>query len=152
MIYDKIEGLQKYKGISKNLDRAIEFIENTDLNTLPDGRTEIDGSRVFVNVMEAEAKGEEDLGFEIHKKYMDIQIDLKGTEAVALSMEASVSADYREETDFGTVSAQKDVFCVLGEGRFIICMTGEPHMPGIAAADSRYLKKCVFKVEGGGSD
>ena len=48
---------------------TIDFLENTDLNSLPIGRTEIAGNKVFFNVMEAEAKEEDKVNFEIHKKY-----------------------------------------------------------------------------------
>ena len=54
MIYDTIENARLYKGMNPHLDRAIEFMLTQDLNALPMGRTEIDGSNVFCNKMEAE--------------------------------------------------------------------------------------------------
>lgn len=47
MIYDNISNVSHYKGISKWLDKAIEFLEVTDLSALPLGRTAICGDRVF---------------------------------------------------------------------------------------------------------
>ena len=86
MIYDMLANVQKYRGISKNLDTAIDFLVKTDLSALPLGRTEIDGDNVFANVMEAQAKPVEELHFEIHKKYMDIQIDIEGTELICIGL------------------------------------------------------------------
>ena len=74
MIYDEIKNIGRYRGQSVWLDKAIDFLEKTDLKSLPMGRKEIDGDKVFLNVMEANAKREDELNFEIHKKYMDIQI------------------------------------------------------------------------------
>ena len=38
MIYDKIENVKKYLGISPNLDKALNFIMRTDLNSLPEDK------------------------------------------------------------------------------------------------------------------
>lgn len=147
MVYDSIKNIGNYRGQSLWLDKAIDFLETADLNSLPIGRTEISGDKVFFNVMEAEAKEEDEVNFEIHKKYMDIQIDIEGTEniAVGLDIEEVIEA-YREEIDFGVVDCSEYVICKMGKGRFIICMPEEAHKPGIATEENRYLKKCVFKV------
>lgn len=150
MIYDEIKNVSRYRGISENLDLAIAFIEKTDLKSLPLGRTEICGDRVFANVMEAQAREEEELSFEIHRKYMDIQIDLEGTEAVLIGLgEFEEKEEFSPERDFGSGTAQKSARMIMGEGRFIVCMENEPHMPGAAAEEERRLKKCVIKVAAG---
>lgn len=147
MIYDEVKNIERYRGMSVWLDKAIDFLMNTDLDALPLGRTEISGSHVFTNVMEAQAGDEETNQFEIHRKYMDIQIDLEGTEIIQTGLApVGVLEPYSAETDFGTVVCKKDASCVLGPGRFIICMGEEPHKPGIAAGEDRHLKKCVVKV------
>lgn len=147
MIYDSIENAGRYRGISEWLDIAIDFMEKTDLTALPLGRTEISGDRVFANVMEAGAVDEDAGKFEIHKKYMDIQIDLEGTEIIQIGLDVQGELDtFNEETDFGTVVCQKSASCVMGPGRFIVCMKEEPHKPGIAENEDRALKKCVLKV------
>ena len=50
MICDTLEHLTLYQGFHKNLDTAITFLMACDLNTLPLGRTEVDGDTVFINV------------------------------------------------------------------------------------------------------
>ena len=106
MIYDEIKNVSRYRGISENLDIAIDFMEKTDLKSLPLGRTEICGDRVFANVMEAQARDEEKLNFEIHRKYMDIQIDLEGTEAILVGLgEVQEKEPFSPEKDFGSCTA-----------------------------------------------
>lgn len=147
MIYDKIENISRYRGISRNLDTAINFVEKTDLNSLPLGKTEILGEKVFANVMEAQAKDEEELSFEIHKKYMDIQIDIEGTEVILIGLDGFKEKEpFSPEKDFGSCMAEKSARMIMGPGRFIVCMAQEPHLPSIAAGDNRRLKKCVIKV------
>lgn len=147
MIYDEIKNISRYRGISSNLDTAIDFLEKTDLKSLPLGKTEILDDKVFANVMEVQAKDEEELSFEIHKKYMDIQIDIEGTEMIQIGLGESEILDcYNEKTDFGTVSCARSASCVMGPGRFIVCMGEEPHKPGILQDEKPYLKKCVIKA------
>ena len=56
MICDTLDQLHLYKGFHKNLDTAIEFLAAHPLDTLPLGRTEVDGDEVFINVMDADLK------------------------------------------------------------------------------------------------
>ena len=124
MIYDELKNISKYRGISANLDTAIAFLEESILSELPMGKTVIDGEKVFINVMEADAKEREEIAFEIHKRYMDIQIDIEGTEAIEIGEYLpGVKEQYDERTDFGTVDCSNAFYCIMGEGRFIICMT-----------------------------
>lgn len=147
MIYDALENVKRYKGISENLDRAIAFLETVDLKKLPLGRTEISGTQVFANVMEANAIDPENGKFEVHKKYMDIQIDVEGVEVLEIGMDVKGELDaFNPETDFGTVCCEKSAGCILGPGRFVVCMAEEPHKPSLVYGTDRRLKKCVIKV------
>lgn len=147
MIYDTIKAIGRYKGISKNLDTAILFLENEDLTKLPLGKTIIDGERVFINVMEAQTAAEESLNFEIHKKYMDIQIDIEGAEIIQIGLDkAEPLSVFKEEADIGMVDCRVSASCTMGSGRFILCMKEEPHRPGIMVDRPSNIKKCVIKV------
>ncbi|MBR6771275.1 MAG: YhcH/YjgK/YiaL family protein [Lachnospiraceae bacterium] len=148
MIYDKIENIKNYKGISKWLDAAVDFLEKTDLSTLPMGKTVICEDHVFINVMEAETLPEDKVFFEIHKKYMDIQIDIEGTEMLQIGLDrGTVVKEYQEEIDFGSFECSLSASCILGPGRFVICMTEEPHKPTLTYGQAGKVKKCVIKVE-----
>lgn len=147
MIYDELINIERYRGISEYLDKAVDFLLSADLEALSLGRHEIFEDKVFANVMEAEAKAEQDVNFEIHKKYMDIQLDLVGTEIIQIGLGDRKTKDsFDEKIDFGTVECSKAAACVMGPGRFIICMKEEPHKPGIASGTQTHLKKCVIKV------
>ena len=114
MIYDELKNISKYRGISANLDTAIAFLEESILSELPMGKTVIDGEKVFINVMEADAKEREEIAFEIHKRYMDIQIDIEGTEAIEIGEYLpGVKEQYDERTDFGTVDCSNAFYCIM---------------------------------------
>lgn len=48
MIYDLLANIGNYRGMNRNLDKAIDYLMTADVRTLPMGRTEIDGDRVFL--------------------------------------------------------------------------------------------------------
>lgn len=145
MIYDLLKNIGNYKGISQNLDTAIEFVLKTDLNSLPLGKTEVDGENVFVNVMDATTKELTEESYEIHQDYMDIQIDLEGTEVIATGLEG-VEPLGEYKPDIQKVKAVKGADCIMGPGRFIICMLEEAHAPNGYQTQPEHIKKCVVKV------
>ena len=147
MIYDKLSNIGLYKGMNKNLDTAIDFILSHDLNQLPLGKTVVDGYNVYINVMDAKASPVEERAYEIHKKYMDIQIDLVGVERIdtgdCTKMELG---EYNEEKDVAKATAADLAGCIIGPENFIICMANEPPKPNIAVSEDTVLKKAVCKV------
>lgn len=147
MIYDLTDNLEQYTGLFENLDTAIDYLVNTDLSALPLGRTDIDGSSVYLTVSELEARRSEEALFETHSDYMDIHIDLEGVELFETALgDLEEAAPYDPEKDMATWKADLSAACVLGPGRFLIAMTEEPHKPAVAGADGTHLKKIVVKV------
>ena len=147
MIYDKLSNINLYKGISKNLDTAIDYITSHSLTELPIGKTVIDGDNVYVSVSETSAHPVEERKYEIHKKYIDIQMDLVGIERIDIGDSSQTTIiDYNEAKDMAAVTAPDLVQCIIGSGNFIICMVNEPHKPNIAVTEDTFLKKAVFKV------
>lgn len=47
MIYDGLDVIERYRGLSRGLDVLIDWLGKNDPKDLPLGKTEIDGSRVF---------------------------------------------------------------------------------------------------------
>lgn len=148
MIYDTLDNANQYTGLFENLDTALEFLDNTDLSDLPLGRTDIDGDNVYALVSETDAVKSDDKDFELHSRYMDIHIDLEGCEIIEFALGSlTEKAPYDESQDFALFAADLSCACVMGEGRFCVCMTEEPHKPLVAAAGTEKLKKCVIKVK-----
>ena len=136
MICDTLEHLTLYQGFHKNLDTAITFLMACDLNTLPLGRTEVDGDAVFINVMDAELHPNEGSHPEYHRIYADLQIDLTapGTEVKPYA------------PDIGFQDSPDAAFGTLGGGRFVLFFPGELHKPGVAQPDCRNVRKAVVKI------
>lgn len=87
MIYDLLTNIGNYRGMNRNLDKAIDYLMASDINTLPLGKTVIDGDRVFLQVMEARTRQLTDESYEVHRDYMDIQIDIEGCEVIETALD-----------------------------------------------------------------
>lgn len=147
MIYDKLENITLYKGMNPNLDVAIDYITSHDLTTMEVGKYEILGTDVNLSVMEKESKDIATTPFELHKKYLDIHIDITGCEIIETGdMADATDEEYNEVKDFGTVKCSTKVTNYLAPGDFYICMLDEPHKPLCAVDEKILVKKCVFKV------
>lgn len=150
MIVGKIKDIDMYKGLSKNLDVAIESIKRGDYKNGVLGRNEVAGDKVFFNFQELEStKDFEEALFETHKKYIDIQVIVEGIEnyGVLLSDEdLEVAEPFNYEGDFGLFKKYPETVFTLTPEDFIIFFTDEPHMPCLKVGEKKSLRKAVYKI------
>lgn len=150
MIYGELRELKFYKGISKNLDKAIECIESGAYKTAPEGKNIIDGDNVFFNCQNVKTQPVEERFFEGHKKYIDIQIVINGEEKIGYSTRSNVvrTTPWNRETDFEKYEGSVDHLFELNGDTFIILFPEEPHMPLIHGENGPMeIKKVVFKIK-----
>ena len=105
MIVDSFDYIACYKGLHPNLDTAIEWLNSHTLDALENGKTIIDGDKVFVNVMDADLRDAEGAAFEYHRRYADLQIDLTGGEYLGWASEGKDEGTFDETADCGFKSA-----------------------------------------------
>ena len=79
MICDTLQHLGRYRGLHPNLDTAIDYLLTHDLAALQLGRTEVDGDKVLINLMDATLHPDAGYHPEYHKLYADLQVDLTGS-------------------------------------------------------------------------
>lgn len=146
MILDSLKNLGSYEALNPNFAKAIEFIMKSDLSALPLGRNEICGDLVYANVMEAQPKAKEEARIEIHRKYIDIQIPISGSELMGYTPFGELPApDYVESDDaalYPATIAARDYFNVKND-QFVIFFPQDGHAPAITPVA---LKKVVVKV------
>ena len=147
MICDSMQNLIAYAGCFHGLDILLSWLQENRLEDLPLGRTEIDGDRVFVNVMNAQTRPQEGAEYEVHKRYMDLQLDLEGCERFSVSDFVQYNAKgFDEQADIGVGSGRSVCEGQLGEGRFALFLAGEPHMPTLCCQQPEPVKKVVVKI------
>lgn len=149
MIYGKNEELGFYKGISKNLDCAIDFILQNRFLSGVNGKNEILGDEVFFNLQNVKTKEENDCFFELHKDYIDIHIILEGEEIIGYSENTNLTptTDYDKEKDFQLLKGEIENRFHIKDKRFVIFFPDEPHMTLIAPNNPTDIKKIVFKIK-----
>ena len=145
MIVDRIDNLERYACLGKNFATAAEYVRTHDLRLLPNGRTAVDGSSVFINKSENRYEEKEEMTWEFHRKYADIQVLLKGSERFGWG-EADESTATDAGNDCWLCSAGNVVDCTLSSGMFVIFLPPETHSPGNYAVRSEKTVKTVIKV------
>ena len=148
MIYDTIERAGWYRGISPQLDKALEILETVDFSALDPGRYEVEED-VFYNVMELELHSWENTLWEHHKLYLDVQCTLEEGEQVAVCPIERLRdwSEYDEKGD-GAVTKEDADGLILPMGRkfFAIFFPGDAHRTGWAVEKSKKVKKVVIKA------
>ncbi|MEG0824548.1 MAG: YhcH/YjgK/YiaL family protein [Oscillospiraceae bacterium] len=146
MIYDLVENSARYDGVSPNLKKALQFLRETDFSALPDGRQEIDGDRVFANIMTFQTRAENDTP-EGHRDYIDVQYPISGTEYIGVGQlrDATETVESHPERDIWLYHAPTENI-TIGEGRFVAVFPNDIHAPGIAIGNPATVRKCVVKV------
>jgi YhcH/YjgK/YiaL family protein len=147
MIIDRKENAELYKGVGERIKSALNFINNTDCESLTLGKHDIDGDDVFALVSEYQTKDSADCQLEAHRKFIDVQYVVSGAELMGYAplkgQEASMT--YNEDDDFILYPATVS-FTKVESGMFAIFYPGDLHMPGIMIDNSSPVKKIVIKV------
>ena len=148
MVYDKIDNIETYKGLSEDIYEGLKFLKNVTPE-LANGVHEIN-PRVKAIVSEYETKAVNENGYEAHKKFIDIQYLLKGTEKnCCLPIEKlKETKPYNEEIDAAFYEAEiPPQELMLGDGYFAIYWPQDGHMPCLNINEAKSVKKIVIKVE-----
>lgn len=148
MIVDIIENAQEYYNLGKNFQKGFEFLKNTDLKNLDNGKYEIDGDNIFVSIQDYNTKPESEGKFEAHKKYADIQFIIKGEEKIGFTnVENCTPTTFYDDTNDIIFLEGKGDFIKAVENTFLIFLPQDAHMPCISIDNSKYVKKAVVKVK-----
>ena len=148
MIVDVIDRYAHYTMLTANFDKAFEFLRTEDLASLTEGKHQIDGDDLFALVQRYEVKPADDGLFEVHKKYIDIQYVVSGSELIGYAPKGSqeVIHAYDESADDYALYKGEASFIKLEAGMFAICFPDDLHMPGIGE-DMSKVQKIVMKVK-----
>ena len=143
MIYDCLDRLVAYRSLNPALDTAIAFLLSHNLDSFPDGRVEIDGDRVYANVMTVTHQ-RDGLLWEAHRLYADIQISRSGAEVIECLPASQVDAwePYQPDIQLSR-SAQRGIPLPMNPTCFAIFFPWDAHRPNQGMGTGR---KIVIKV------
>ncbi len=82
MILDSLKNVDLYLGLNPLFAKAFDFLNSPALAALAQGRNEIDGDRLYVMVACSQGRGTHAAPLEAHRKYIDIQFTIAGSELI----------------------------------------------------------------------
>lgn len=145
MIIDTLTNCENYISLNKNFKTVFDYLKSNDLSSMECGIHEIDGKNLYFNLQEYETKPVQKL--EAHKKYIDIQVVIKGEEYMGYTnlSNTTVREEYNDDKDVMFLNGTVDR--VKADNRyFVIFYPQDAHMPSLAVDEPKYAKKAIFKI------
>jgi YhcH/YjgK/YiaL family protein len=137
MIIDQIANSHIYSALHPRLRLAFDTILQIDLASLAVGMVELDGENLYAMVQQYSSKPIEEGLWEAHRRYMDLQLVIQGTE--------KTHGKYDAAKDFVPLFGQGD-FLTLQTDNFVLLLPQDAHMTGIAVNAPAPVRKIVFKI------
>ena len=147
MVIDTLSRTARYAVLHEHLARAFEFLTTADLKSLPVGGIPLDGNRLFVSIDHVEGRGRERARLEAHRRYIDIQVTIAGTEHIgwrSLAHCRNPDGVFDADRDIGFFGDQPETWLVIPEQHFVIFFPDDAHAPLAGAGP---LTKAIVKVE-----
>lgn len=153
MIFDLCGNIAGYSKNNKKVWRAaFDFIAKVTPE-MEDGKYHLQGDDLFGIVQSYDTKPLIEGKIEIHRRYIDIQTIIVGTERIFYSPICMLDelTSYSEEKDCAFYRFMPDVATEfrLSPGKFMMFFPEEGHMPCICNVDgaSAKVKKVVMKID-----
>ena len=146
MILDRLDRAEAYYSLHPGIARAVEWVRNTDLASLSDGKHTIDGTRLFVVINRGPGKGRSGAVLEAHEKYIDLQLSLSGVDEIGWQAKRDcheVTIPYSAEKDIAFYGDAVESWVAVPPGTFVIFFPEDAHAPMGGTGD---LVKAVVKI------
>lgn len=150
MVLDSFNNAAKYYGLGEEFRKGLEYLAQTDLDSLPDGKVDIDGDKMYCMVMGYQSKEPSDCLWEAHRSYVDIQCITTGVEHIEVGNTDGLtsSESYNPEIDRERFTGSGD-FVTLKPGYFAIFFTHDAHRPCLRVDGSVPVRKFCLKLAAG---
>lgn len=134
--------------ISERVDAALRHLLNLRVSRADVGKYEVD-ENFFYMVQSYRTRSEELCQYESHKKYIDIQILVDGTERIDIAdiSRLTVKNDYDEKKDVTFwENPKRAMHVVMHQGDYVILYPENAHKAMISAKDENEVLKIVGKI------
>jgi biofilm protein TabA len=146
MILDYLDNIKYYEKLHPKFKQAFSFLLNNDLINMPVGKHEIDGDNLFVILDKSHGREKEDAMLEIHRKYIDIQLILDGTDEMGWESKLKCVTPYDEYNTKSDIQFFKDrpsSWFTVKKEMFAVFFPDDAHLPLIG---NSMIHKAVAKV------
>lgn len=147
MIFGNVHNLKEFPFLEEQIKECFAYAKKYDLESYEKGSHEIDGDRLFVNIVEYTTTIPEERFWEAHKNYLDVHVMLHGTEQIDLNFIQNMDVkEFVEKDDFLPMNGEKNSSVILRNGDFLICYPSDGHRTAVAVDGPETIKKAIFKV------
>jgi len=146
MVADKLDQAEKYFGLHPAFQKAFAFLRQESLKDLAPGRHDIDGDRLYCMISKGPGKKRAEARLEAHRKYIDIQCIIGGTDEMGWKPAASCGipdGDYDEKKDVIFFRDKPRKWIQVPAGSFAIFFPRDAHAPMTGDGE---IQKAVVKV------
>jgi YhcH/YjgK/YiaL family protein len=148
MILDTLRESARYDGLGIRFAQAFAWLRSVDPASLPDGKTSIDGDKIYATVFRNATKPLEQVKWEAHRKYADIQFVFAGAESMLWeALSRTQTGWYDADKDFVALASETSSSFVVDAGKFAVFWPEDAHRPGIVCPGSGPVVKLVVKVQ-----
>lgn len=145
MIMDILAAAERYTGVHPGFREAFDFLIQADVEEMADGRVDLDGDRMYANVMSVEGVGRDAARMETHRRYIDIQYVIKGCDVMGWrsAAEPLQGMGYDAAKDIEFHRAAPTFWFEVPAGHFAVFMPEDAHA---SLAGTGAVRKVVVKV------
>ncbi len=133
-------------GMNSRFAKVFDYMATHRLDTMENGRYEVDGAEIYLNVMEGDLRTPDKANLEVHHKYIDMQIPLTLSETfgyIAAKDCVLPRAEYNSVKDVQNFLDKMSVFTTVQPGQYIVFFPVDGHSP--MRGEGR-IKKATFKI------
>ena len=148
MFQSKIGNEYKYDLTAPKFQTAFAFLRGSDLAELPEGWIELENG-VRASVQHYVTSPAEELQFETHEKFFDVQYLIEGEELIGVRDRTGL----QEKAPYDPVTDNTFYFdpaltgaALLHAGEFVVLAPEDAHKPRCLAGKAMGVKKIVVKV------
>lgn len=147
MILDTIQNAERYNALHPVFQAAFDWLRKQAAGPkLPGGRLEIDGRRLYANIVTEGGRGLARAKFEAHRRYVDIQYVVEGFDLMGWRhLDGTMtSRSYDAVKDLEIYEDKPEWMVPVPAGHFTIFFPEDAHAP---MAGELPMYKLVAKVE-----
>lgn len=147
MILDSIDNAERYLSLLPAMRSIAAYVEANDIASLAEGRHDIDGDRLYVNVAYTDLRPLSQAALEVHNRYIDVQLVVEGEESFGWRQRSeccNAEGEFDAERDILFYRDTPQTVYRLHAGQFTIFFPEDAHAPLIGEGR---VRKLIFKVE-----
>ena len=157
MIITNVNNEIQNKSLAKDIRFCIEFAKKNEnkILSLVNGSYDVGYNNIKMNLGKYFTKSENEKFWESHKKYLDVQIMINGTEKVAINDIRDMEVkSFDEERDLTILEGDKAFDIIMETGDVLVFFPNDVHKPELNVSENddsgnirKIVTKVVFKIE-----